>query len=206
MAFVTADRVMETTATAGAGALALGGAITTDGGFQRFSAAMAVGDTCEYGIKDSSTTAWEVGLGTYSALNTLTRTTVYASSNVNNAVVLSGDTTTVVFIALTASRIAGFAQIKAGTTVTAGSTGTFAAGQTLLVVRKTTGSATGITLPANPLLWTIYSIKDGKGDAATNPITVTPASGLVDGAATAVITVAYENLMFFNDGISWNLA
>jgi hypothetical protein len=82
------DRVKETTATTGTGALALSGAMT---GFSAFSSACSVNDTCYYCIQavDSGgapTGDWEVGLGTYSAANTLTRTTVLASSNAGAAV------------------------------------------------------------------------------------------------------------------------
>lgn len=82
MALIIADRVKETSTTTGTGALALAGAMT---GFQRFSAKCAVGDTLFYGIQgvDSAgqpTGEWECGIGTYSATNTLTRTTVTSSS------------------------------------------------------------------------------------------------------------------------------
>ena len=76
MALVLADRVQETTTTAGTGALTLSGAVS---GFQSFA---VVGDTntCYYAIVDSS--AWEVGIGTYSTTGpTLTRTTVLSNSS-----------------------------------------------------------------------------------------------------------------------------
>ena len=81
MAFKLADRVKETTTTTGTGAVTLAGATT---GFAAFSSVLSVNDTTHYVITDS--TAWETGLGTYSSTNTLTRTTVIASSNSNNAV------------------------------------------------------------------------------------------------------------------------
>lgn len=89
-----ADRVKETTTTAGTGALSLAGAMT---GFQAFSSICAVGDTTYYALQsvDSNgnpTGAWEVGLGTYSAAATLTRTTILASSNAGALVDLPGGT------------------------------------------------------------------------------------------------------------------
>jgi hypothetical protein len=89
-----ADRVRETTTTTGTGALTLAGAAT---GFAAFSSVCAVGDTCYYALQavDGSgnpTGAWEVGIGTYSATNTLTRTTVLASSNAGAAVSLAAGT------------------------------------------------------------------------------------------------------------------
>lgn len=94
MAHIVKDRVKETTTTTGTGALTLSGAMT---GFRAFSAVCSVGDTCRYGIQavDSNglpTGDWEVGYGTYSASNTLTRTTVVDSSNAGSAVSFSAGT------------------------------------------------------------------------------------------------------------------
>ena len=90
MALVVKDRVKETTTTTGTGALSLAGAETN---FIAFSAALSDGDTTYYAIVDSTNDDFEVGLGTYaSGGNTLTRTTVLASSNAGSAVNLSAGT------------------------------------------------------------------------------------------------------------------
>lgn len=90
MALVLADRVKETTTTTGTGAISLAGASLN---YQAFSAVLSDTDTTYYAIIDSVNSDWEVGLGTYaSAGNTLTRTTVYASSNSGSAVNLSAGT------------------------------------------------------------------------------------------------------------------
>jgi len=79
MALVLADRVLETCTSPGTGAVTLLGAVT---GYQAFSAAVGNGNTCYYAVADQNGANWEVGVGTYaSAGNTLTRTTVLASSN-----------------------------------------------------------------------------------------------------------------------------
>lgn len=84
MALVIKDRVKETTTTTGTGPLSLGGA---ESNFVTFSSVLSDGDTTYYGIVDSENTAFEVGLGTYaSSGNTLTRTTIFASSNSGSAV------------------------------------------------------------------------------------------------------------------------
>lgn len=89
MALIVADRIKETSTTTGTGAFTLAGAIT---GFRAFSTVCtSPSDTCYYAIQafDGSgvpTGDWEVGLGTYSAANTLTRTTVLSSSNAGSAV------------------------------------------------------------------------------------------------------------------------
>jgi hypothetical protein len=64
---------------------------------------MSVNDTCYYLIQGQTTSEWEVGLGTYSSANTLTRTTVYSSSNAGAAVTFSAGTKNV-FITMVASK------------------------------------------------------------------------------------------------------
>lgn len=89
MALIIADRVKETSTSIGTGAFTLAGA---QANFIPFSDKCSVADTCYYCIQHMALGEWEVGLGTYSALNTLTRTTVLASSNGGSAVVFSGGT------------------------------------------------------------------------------------------------------------------
>ncbi len=81
---------------------------------------------------------------------------------------------------------------------------TTASSESILVVKKGTGAATGVTLPASPLTGWIYIVKDGKGDANTNNITVSPASGTIDGAATKVINTAYGVLRVVYNGTEWS--
>ena len=83
MAFVTADRVLDTSTSTGTGAMTVSG--TASSGYRTFSAVMSVNDTCYYSIGHQTLNEWETGTGTYSSLNTLTRTTISASSNSNSA-------------------------------------------------------------------------------------------------------------------------
>jgi hypothetical protein len=77
MALVIADRVKETTNTDGAVDLVLNGAAD---GFQSFLDGVGDTNTTYYCIVNAN--QWEVGVGTYTAVgNTLSRTTVYSSSN-----------------------------------------------------------------------------------------------------------------------------
>ena len=101
MAFITADRVLDSSTSTGTGAFVVSG--TPAAGYQTFSAVMSVGDTCYYSIQGQTTSEWEVGLGTYSSANTLTRTTIYSSSNAGSAVTFSAGTKNV-FITMAASR------------------------------------------------------------------------------------------------------
>lgn len=86
MAFVTDDRVLDTTTTTGTGNVTMSGA--PPGGFQQFTSVMSVGDYCHYCIVGG--TEWEVGLGELmsggSVTSVLARRQVYSSSN-NDALV-----------------------------------------------------------------------------------------------------------------------
>jgi hypothetical protein len=98
MALVYADRVVEESATTGTGTLSLNGAQT---GYQSFVAGVGDGNTCYYTVTDQ--TDWEVGLGTVTAgtPDTLSRDTVYASSNADALVDFTGLLT--VFLGVPAS-------------------------------------------------------------------------------------------------------
>lgn len=101
MAVQVKDRVMESATTTGTGAFTLAGAYT---GYRAFSAVCSTNDTLRYCIEalDGSGNPsgdWEVGLGTYSGSNTLTRTTVEASSNAGAAVSFSAGTKRVMHVA-----------------------------------------------------------------------------------------------------------
>ena len=77
MPLVLADRVKETTTTAGTGTITLDGAAV---GFQSFSV-IGNGNTTYYTISSTGSSEWEVGIGTYTASGTtLSRDTVLASS------------------------------------------------------------------------------------------------------------------------------
>lgn len=90
MALIWADRVKDTTTTTGTGAVTVSGTAPT--GYRTLSAVCATNDTLYYCIEDPVTGDWETGLGTYSASNQLTRTTVKASSNSNSAVSFAAGT------------------------------------------------------------------------------------------------------------------
>src|SRR5450756_1545583 len=111
MAFVLADRVRESSITTGTGPITLGGAPNTS--YNPFSAVMNLGDTCWYSFVLPGT-AWETGIGTYSALNTLTRTQILGSSN-GGAVVVFIAGTKDIFIAQPASKAQEF---PSGTSMT----------------------------------------------------------------------------------------
>lgn len=100
MGFNVKDRVNQPSTTTGTTNMVVSG---TSAGFQTFASALTDGDTTTYAITDENGN-WETGLGTWTSGNsTLTRTTVYESSNSNNAVNF-GSGTKSVFITSPASR------------------------------------------------------------------------------------------------------
>lgn len=102
MALVLADRVQETSTTAGTGTITLLGAVT---GFQSF-AAVGNGNNTYYTIYEQGTNNWEVGIGTYTASGTtLSRDTIIASSNAG-AVVTFGAALKNVFVDMPSEMIA----------------------------------------------------------------------------------------------------
>jgi hypothetical protein len=107
MAFVIKDRARESTTTTGTGAIALAGAV---GGYRSFASVMSIGDQTYYAIVLPGG-AWETGVGTYSAANTLTRTVILDSSNAGAAVSFVAGTKDI-FMCMPASRSPPF---QAGT-------------------------------------------------------------------------------------------
>lgn len=90
MALVLNDRVLESSTTTGTGPFTLAGAASS---FQTFAEGIGASNTTYYAIANTSASEWEVGLGTLDATGAiLTRTTVYKSSNSNNAVSFSAGT------------------------------------------------------------------------------------------------------------------
>ena len=101
MAFITADRVKDTSTTTGTGNITVSGSAPF--GYRTFSTVLSVADTFYYAIQGQSTAEWEIGVGTYASTNQFARTTVLASSASNSAVSFSSGTKNV-FITLAATR------------------------------------------------------------------------------------------------------
>lgn len=91
------------------------------------------------------------------------------------------------------------------TRVFTGSGGITMLNESVLAVNKASGAATAVTLPAGPKPGQVVVVKDAKGDAATNNITVTPAAGNVDGAANHVISENYGAATYYYNGTEWNI-
>ena len=120
MALVVKDRVKSSTTTTGTGTITLGSAAA---GFQSFSV-IGNANTTYYTIVDSTTGAWEVGIGTYtSSGTTLSRDTVLESSNSGSLVSFAAGTKDV-FVTYPAERsvIGGMGYVENSATISVSST------------------------------------------------------------------------------------
>jgi hypothetical protein len=115
MAFVLNDRVLEISTTTGTGDFTLGG---PPSGYQSFNAGIGTSNTTFYAAFNTTANEWELGLGTLTGSTTLQRTTIYSSSNSNNAVNFSAGTKNV------------FVTMPASQTLTTNTSNTFTAAQT----------------------------------------------------------------------------
>lgn len=88
-------------------------------------------------------------------------------------------------------------------TVTAAGVVTVATSDLHVCINKASGAATTANLPSSPTTGQRFSIDDCKGDAATNNITVTPASGNIDGSATFVINSNWGSWSGYYNGAAW---
>lgn len=141
MALVIADRVLETTTTAGTGAVTLAGAQI---GYQSFGTAVGNGNTTYYTIAVDGGTDWEVGVGTYTSSGTsLSRDTVLASSN-SGSLVPFGAGTKNVFVTYPAGE-AVYYQSAGGVVITDNSSG-----NALRVTQTGSGNALLVEDSANP--------------------------------------------------------
>ena len=89
MALELQDRVLETASSPGTGTVTLLGASL---GYQSFSTALTSGNTTYYTIADLGGANWEVGVGTFTSPDQLTRDTVLSSSGGGSAVNFSTGT------------------------------------------------------------------------------------------------------------------
>ena len=75
----------------------------------------------------------------------------------------------------------------------------------LIVVNKSVPGPTAVTLEANPVVGVQHRFKDGRGDAAVNPITISPASGAIDGASSFVLSQNRAAVTLEFNGSEWSV-
>lgn len=190
------------TAAAGQVANFSGGATPAAGNFYTIGVSKTGTDEFYFGINKNSTTNSIPSNACFISNYTTNGTITLGRGNGagqpgENAIQISGAANTPV-VAINAGMI-----VKSRTVTVAGSV-TVALNDHQVVIRKTTGAATTVTLPANPPAGTTFIIKDGKGDAATNNITVT-GTNTIDGAANNLISTNYTSRTYIFDGSEYGV-
>lgn len=190
---LVADRVMETSTTAGTGTYTLAGAKT---GYRAFTSAFSTGDKVYYCATDG--TDWEVGTGTFTTVGTtLSRDSIFASSNAGSAVNWAAGTRDV-FCTAPMQSVVGTPRIQGKTgayTVVASDNGS--------IINCTSGTFT-VSLTAAATLGSGFTCWIwNTSTTSTNAITVDPnASETIDGVATLVLQRG-EGFQIICDGTNW---
>ena len=149
-----------------------------------FSSVLSNADTTYYAIVDTSNSAFEVGLGTYaSSGNTLTRTTVLASSNSGSAVNLQAGTKSI-FCAFPADK--AVVEDANGTVVIDGNVSI----ESGLIDLKNAGTASRVRFYCESANQHYQTVQGAPHSAAANNTLVLPATGdnLVSDTATQTLT------------------
>lgn len=102
MTFIVADRIKDVSTNTGSGPFQVSGVPSQ--GHRSFRAVCSVNDTFIYSIQHQTSNEFEVGYGTYSAANTVTRNIILTSSNNNNIVSFTSGTKDI-FITMAANNI-----------------------------------------------------------------------------------------------------
>lgn len=90
-------------------------------------------------------------------------------------------------------------------TVTAAGAVTVLSTDGTIYLNKTVGAATTVTMEASPATGATHTIKDGKGDAATNNITIQGAAGNIDGSATFIMNINRSSVTLQYTGAEWSI-
>jgi hypothetical protein len=84
---------------------------------------------------------------------------------------------------------AGFTPVSgtySGRVINAAGPVTMTAADDIIEVAQATPAACTVNLPTNPILWKRQTVKDGAGNAGSNPITLVPPSGTIDSSSISV--------------------
>src|SRR5262245_30180709 len=168
MAHIHANRVRDTATSTGTGAFTVSGSPPT--GYQTFSQRLAVGDTCFYVIQHRTAAEWEVGVGTYTATNEITRSHVLASSNSDAAVSFSAGTKDVALV--------NIARNEFGAGINKTASAVLAMSDFMQLVEMNVATANTLTVPPNatvafPLYTRFDVLQTGAGQT-----TLTPGAGV----------------------------
>ena len=163
----------------------------------QYNASIVFTDGTEFG----SNTGGAIPLGINNAFADALSLTQATSQTITGPLTLSG--------AITASGTVTYnaAEVKKVTVFTTAGNYTVAATDRYVIINKASGAATGVVLPTSPATGRILTIKDGKGDSATNNITITASQNIdnVSGGTGIVINIAYASVDLVFDGTLWRI-
>jgi hypothetical protein len=92
--------------------------------------------------------------------------------------------------------------------ITASGNVTVQASDNIILMNKTVGAPTTVTVPAPSAAGCaarLLIIKDMKGDASTNNISIVSSVGTIDGFTTWVINQDYQAFTLVDNGTEWNI-
>lgn len=124
--------------------------------------------------------------------------TISSAQTVVGPTTFSGNLTSSGITTLTGAHVSGVSVMTG--------TGNYAVTTTdrFVLINKTTGSATQVTLPTPVSQGRLLTIKDAKGDCATNNITIVRSgTDLIDGATSITLNVNYASLDLVYSGSGW---
>ncbi len=90
------------------------------------------------------------------------------------------------------------------TGATVGSPYTLTSNDDIVIIDKSVASASSVILSAGAI-GRVVLIKDGKGDAAVNNITIAPLTGTIDNAASILLNLNYAAIELVYDGTQWRV-
>ena len=96
--------------------------------------------------------------------------------------------------------------LYAGRVVTAAGAVTMNADDQIVEIAKTTPEDTTVNLPASPVTWKLYTVKDGGFNCAAHNITLVPNAGTIETGTTVVMTRNGQSLSFYWNGANWRIA
>lgn len=108
-------------------------------------------------------------------------------------------------VILTNATINGLLYAPSLRVVTATGTIIVSTSDNIVVVNKTIGAASPVTLPSSPATHQYVVVKDGKGDANTNNITISGNGKTIDGGSTLIIGSPYGSNTLIYNGTQWNI-
>jgi hypothetical protein len=123
----------------------------------------------------------------------------------NNGGSFAGSTGLTVLSNAITGIVVGVTNVTSGTSCTADSSCGSATPDYFICINLGTPAPFTLTLPSSPATGRTILIKDCGGDANADNITVTPAAGDIDGAASYVMNTNHQSMAVTYDGTQWEI-